>query len=141
MIRKLTLAVGFGAGYVLGAKAGTQRYDEIMQKVNELMGKPAVQDFTQSVSSSASAAADKAKSTVNDKVSSASGSSSSSDALPADEIVVDLGTAPSSASVGSLGGGTTGAPLGSSTSSLGGTTGGSGPRPGATPSSTAPDVL
>ena len=50
MIRKLTLAIGFGAGYVLGAKAGTQRYDEIMAKARELMGQPAVQDLTSNLS-------------------------------------------------------------------------------------------
>ena len=96
MIRKLTLAIGFGAGYVLGAKAGTQRYDEIMSKARELMGQPAVQDLTNNLSSTASSAADKAKSTLNDtattvsdKAKSASdkgGSSSSTD------TVVDLGT-------------------------------------------------
>ena len=39
MIRKLTLAVGFGAGYVLGAKAGKERYRQIEGKVRELMGR------------------------------------------------------------------------------------------------------
>ena len=164
MFRKLTLAAGFGAGYVLGAKAGTQRYDQIMQKANELMGKPAVQDFTSSVSSSASAAADKAKSTVNDKVTSVSGSSSSTD-----EVVVDLGTTttPDTALGSPLGGTTSSSSIGSastlgtsSTSTLGtGSTTGTGSTsgtsstygtgastygsttPGAAPSDTAPDVL
>ena len=167
VFRKLTLAAGFGAGYVLGAKAGTQRYDQIMQKANELMGKPAVQDFTSSVSSSASAAADKAKSTVNDKVSSASGSSTSSST---DEIVVDLGTTttPDTALGSPLGGTTSTSSIGSastlgtsspstlgssspstlgSSSTLGtGTTSGTSStygttKPGAAPSDTAPDVL
>lgn len=77
MIKKLTLLVGVGAGYVLGAKAGTQRYEQIMGKVNELMGKPAVQNATDSLASSAGQFADKAKSTVNDKVESVTGSSTS----------------------------------------------------------------
>ncbi len=77
MIKKLTLLVGVGAGYVLGAKAGTQRYEQIMGKVNELMGKPAVQNATDSLASSAGQLADKAKSTVNDKVESVTGSSAS----------------------------------------------------------------
>jgi hypothetical protein len=102
VIRKLTLAVGFGAGYVLGAKAGKERYSQIQAKFNELMGKPAVQDFTSNVTSTASAAADKAKSTVNEKVeavsdkvgsSSDSGSGASTSPAPVDEVVVvDLGS-------------------------------------------------
>lgn len=105
MIRKLTLAVGFGAGYVLGAKAGQERYQQIQAKFNELMGKPAVQDFTSNVTSTATAAADKAKSTVNEKVeavgdkvssssdsgSGASGSASSGTSVD-EVVVVDLGS-------------------------------------------------
>ena len=49
MIRKLTLVAGFGAGYVLGAKAGTQRYDQIMAKFREIAGMPAVQDMTSTI--------------------------------------------------------------------------------------------
>ncbi len=36
MIKKLTLATGFAAGYVLGAKAGRERYEEIVTRVNGL---------------------------------------------------------------------------------------------------------
>lgn len=39
MIKKLALATGFAAGYVLGAKAGTERYDEIMKGVDGLIAK------------------------------------------------------------------------------------------------------
>lgn len=125
MIRKLTLAVGFGAGYVLGAKAGKERYAQIESKVRELLGQPAVQDFTSNVSSTASAAADRAKTTVNEKVESVGDKvSSSSSGTPsygtsgtsvanADDIVVDLG---------STGAATTG------------------PIVGAAPSGTAPDL-
>ena len=72
MIRKLTLAAGFGAGYVLGAKAGTQRYDQIVAKFRELAGMPAVQDLTSNLSQTASTLGDKAKETVNDTVASVS---------------------------------------------------------------------
>ncbi len=93
MIRKLTLAVGFGAGYVLGAKAGKERYRQIEGKVRELMGRPTVQDFTSNISSTASAAADRAKATVNDTVE-AIGDKTSSSSAPAtthsDDVVVDL---------------------------------------------------
>jgi hypothetical protein len=85
MFKKLTLAVGFGAGYVLGAKAGTQRYEEIVAKAREIAGMPAVQNATSTVQETAGQLADKAKDTVNDKT----GSSGS----PADKDVVGLGAA------------------------------------------------
>ena len=70
---KLTLAVGFGAGYVLGAKAGRPRYEQIMAKARELAGKPAVQDLrdsaVQQVGHVADAAADRAKTAAYDAVS------------------------------------------------------------------------
>ena len=68
MIRKLTLVAGFGAGYVLGAKAGTQRYDQIMTKFRELAGMPAVQDVTSTLADTAGQLGDKAKTTVTEKV-------------------------------------------------------------------------
>ncbi len=72
MIRKLTLAAGFAAGYVLGAKAGTERYDQIVAKARELAGQPAVQEVTTNLSQTASTVADKAKSTVNETITSTS---------------------------------------------------------------------
>ena len=57
MIKKLTAVAGFGAGYVLGAKAGHERYRQIVRKVDELRGRPAVQHATDVVTS---AVADKA---------------------------------------------------------------------------------
>ena len=38
MRMRLGLLVGFGAGYVLGAKAGQERYEEIRDGFNKLMG-------------------------------------------------------------------------------------------------------
>ena len=35
---RLGLMTGFAAGYVLGAKAGQERYEQIRQQFNELMG-------------------------------------------------------------------------------------------------------
>lgn len=93
MIRKLTLAVGFGAGYVLGAKAGKERYRQIEGKVRDLMGRPAVQDLTSSVGSTAAAAADRAKTTVNDKVE-AVGDKVAPAPTRSNDVVVDLGGHP-----------------------------------------------
>lgn len=69
MIRKLTLAAGFAAGYVLGAKAGQERYRQIEAKFRELAGKPAVQDLTHTVADTAGQLGDKAKTAVTTKVS------------------------------------------------------------------------
>lgn len=68
MISKLTLVAGFGAGYVLGAKAGTGRYDQIVRQARNLMGKPAVQHVTSSVQTKVGDLADKAVDAVNSKV-------------------------------------------------------------------------
>lgn len=40
---KLTLAIGFAIGYVLGSKAGRQRYDEIMRTTRKVLDSPSVQ--------------------------------------------------------------------------------------------------
>ncbi|HWH29971.1 MAG TPA: hypothetical protein VNU26_13625 [Mycobacteriales bacterium] len=72
MLKKLTLAAGFGAGYVLGAKAGTQRYEQIVAKAREIAGMPAVQNATATVQDTAGTLAEKAKDTVNEKVSKSS---------------------------------------------------------------------
>lgn len=37
MFRKITLVVGFAAGYVLGAKAGTERYEQIQGQARALL--------------------------------------------------------------------------------------------------------
>jgi hypothetical protein len=44
MAGKLSFLVGAGAGYVLGARAGRERYDQIAAKVEELWRNPRVQD-------------------------------------------------------------------------------------------------
>ena len=68
MIRKLTLAAGFGAGYVLGARAGKERYRQIEAKFRELAGKPAVQDMTHNLADTAEQLGEKAKAVVGEKV-------------------------------------------------------------------------
>jgi hypothetical protein len=39
---KMGFLVGFGAGYVLGAKAGTERYDQLRRLYDNLSASPAV---------------------------------------------------------------------------------------------------
>ena len=44
MAGKLTLLAGFGAGYVLGARAGRDRYDQIVGKARGVWEDPRVQE-------------------------------------------------------------------------------------------------
>lgn len=67
MFKKLTIAAGFGAGYVLGAKAGQERYAQIEAKFREFAGMPAVQNATSAVKETASGVADSAKQTLGEK--------------------------------------------------------------------------
>ena len=110
MFRKLTLAAAAGAGYVLGAKAGKERYDQIEAKFREIAGMPAVQNATATVKDTASSVADQAKSTVTDKV----GGSSTGSSAPStgstgatttetDVVVVDLGTGANTGATSPLG--------------------------------------
>jgi predicted nucleic acid-binding Zn ribbon protein len=115
VIRKLTLAAGFGAGYVLGAKAGTERYNQIQAKFRELAGMPAVQDVTSTLADTASTIGDTAKAKVNDTISAAG-----EKVTGGGSDVVDLGASSSKTKTGAR---TAAAPM-----------------PGAAPSLTAPDV-
>lgn len=45
MAFKTGLVMGLGVGYVLGTKAGRERYDQIMETVHEVTGRPEVQDL------------------------------------------------------------------------------------------------
>jgi tryptophan synthase beta subunit len=116
VIRKLTLVTAFGAGYVLGAKAGTQRYEQIVGKFRELAGMPVVQEVTHTLADTAGQLGDKAKATVTEKVAAVGDKVTGHD-------VVDL--------AGSNGG---------SNKSRTGARTAAAPRPGAAPSATAPDA-
>ena len=117
MLKKLILVAGFGAGYVLGAKAGKERYAEIEAKLREVAGKPAVQDATTSVKQAATGLADTAKTTVTEKAQAVSDKVSEKIAQTA-EPVIDLG-----------------APVGATTETTR-----PAPMAGAASSATAPDV-
>ncbi|WP_447645943.1 hypothetical protein [Nocardioides zeae] len=43
-MRKLTLLIGIGIGYVLGARAGTQRYEQLKAQAQKAWSNPTVQD-------------------------------------------------------------------------------------------------
>ena len=68
-MRKLTLLIGLGAGYVLGAKAGEERYLQIKKAFEDFRGKPQVQQATDVVQQAASDLSHQAAQKVTDKVS------------------------------------------------------------------------
>jgi hypothetical protein len=63
-VAKLSFLVGFGAGYVLGAKAGRERYEQIARAWAHAKDDPRLQ----SVAGMAQAQADKALSSVRTKM-------------------------------------------------------------------------
>ncbi len=83
MAGKLKLLVGFGAGYVLGTRAGRERYDQIAGKAQELWRDPRVQEKAGQAQQVVKEKADQAQQVVKEKVgdkvdSNGSGSSTSS---------------------------------------------------------------
>ena len=71
---KLTFAVGFASGYVLGARAGTQRYEQLENAWRRFVDTPAVQQAAGVVGAQASQVIGQAKHAVGDKVSATVGS-------------------------------------------------------------------
>jgi hypothetical protein len=68
MIKKLTLLVGFAGGYVLGAKAGEDRYRQIVAGAERLRGRPEVQRAAASVQHAVIDLSTRTKSAVNEQV-------------------------------------------------------------------------
>lgn len=48
-MRKLTFAVGFGAGYILGARAGRMRYEQLIGSFKRMLDSSTVHDVTDTV--------------------------------------------------------------------------------------------
>lgn len=74
-MKKLTLLTGFAAGYVLGARAGRERYEQIKASANRFAQNPQVQAAAtkaqDTVTEQAASAAETAKEKVSDVASSA----------------------------------------------------------------------
>jgi SLT domain-containing protein len=68
MIGKFKWLVGFGAGYVLGARAGRERYDQIARKAQELWSDPRVQEKAGRAQQVVMERADQAQQVVKEKV-------------------------------------------------------------------------
>jgi hypothetical protein len=68
---KLSLLVAAGAGYVLGARAGRQRYDQIAATARKVAGNPKVQNVAHKAQDAAAQQATAAAGLAKDKVTSA----------------------------------------------------------------------
>lgn len=53
IMRKVLLLVGAGIGYILGARAGRERYEQIAGQASKVWGSPKVQDTVEGVKASA----------------------------------------------------------------------------------------
>jgi hypothetical protein len=69
MTHRLAFIAGFGAGYVLGARAGRDRYDQIRHLAREVRESPAVQETAGVLQAQASNALGSARKAVSEKVS------------------------------------------------------------------------
>ena len=65
---KATFVVGLATGYVLGAKAGRARYEQIVRIATSIRNRPIVQGAGETLSSRAASLVDSAKSTVSHRV-------------------------------------------------------------------------
>ena len=70
---KLSFLAGLAAGYVLGARAGRERYDQIASVAAKVSNDPRVQDAAHQAAETAKAQAPVVKDAVTDKVTSAAG--------------------------------------------------------------------
>jgi hypothetical protein len=61
---RLTFLIGVGTGYVLGARAGRERYDSLMRSFRDAKEQPGVQSAAGVVAAQATGLAQKAKSVV-----------------------------------------------------------------------------
>jgi hypothetical protein len=68
MRTKATFLVGFAAGYVLGARAGRARYEQIRDAARSFMASPTVQSTTSSLQHQAGEALSTAKDRAADKI-------------------------------------------------------------------------
>jgi hypothetical protein len=73
---KISFLVGFSAGYVLGARSGRERYDQIASKAQGLWRDPRVQEKVAQTGQLAKDKAGEASSKITDKVSDTVGSGS-----------------------------------------------------------------
>jgi hypothetical protein len=76
MAGNLKLLGGLAAGYVLGARAGRERYERITEATRRLAERPEVREFTGKVRSRLGAGLEKAAGTASDRLQQARGEDS-----------------------------------------------------------------
>ncbi|WP_299531291.1 YtxH domain-containing protein [uncultured Streptomyces sp.] len=76
---RLTFIAGLALGYVLGTKAGRERYEQLKKTARQVAGNPAVRNATETAAQSGREFAGKAYHSVSEKV----GDSHWSDRVPA----------------------------------------------------------
>jgi hypothetical protein len=67
-MRKLTFLAGLAVGYVLGTRAGRERYEQLRKTARDLSQTPAVQTATRNAKQAAGTAAGKAADAVAGKI-------------------------------------------------------------------------
>lgn len=65
---KLTFVIGLALGYVIGTRAGRERYEQLKKSAREFSQNPAVRNAAESAAQSTREVAGKAFHTVSDKV-------------------------------------------------------------------------
>jgi hypothetical protein len=68
MIKKWIFAAGAGIGYVLGTRAGRQRYDAMVGKARDVMQRPQVKEATDAIQAEANRLYDEGRQVVRDRV-------------------------------------------------------------------------
>ena len=65
---RLGMFVGFGAGYVLGAKAGRERYEQLRRLYENIQASPAVQQATSAARDAVGTGLDQARDLASDGI-------------------------------------------------------------------------
>ncbi len=93
---KATFLTGFATGYVLGARAGRERYESIAKAFRNIKDNPSVQETAGVLQAQVSDLASTAKSFVGEKVSSKIGGEDVTDTVsPYPDVVPAAATVPS----------------------------------------------
>jgi hypothetical protein len=107
---KLWFALGAAAGFVLGARAGREKYEELVVNARKVWDHPTVQEAAGVVQAQANRLYHEGKDTVNDKLSNSklgeklsTGSSTSDDTLATSSVTGGSGSSTSSSSPNSTG--------------------------------------
>ncbi len=79
---RLGFLVGFGAGYVMGAKAGTERYEQLRRLYENLLSSPAIRDARGKVKDAAGSGFESARDLASDGVQKVKERKSGTDGAP-----------------------------------------------------------